>query len=111
MIKRKFLILGCVDLGIIGVSYAAALLLACLSDGAVLDASRLWLPVLVLLGSYVLCFGLFGINSAIWRYADEIEYIKILLASLAVGGACALSMIAFAVIEAAIYFQIGRAHV
>ena len=106
MIKRKFLILGCVDLGIIGVSYAAALLLACLSDGAVLDASRLWLPVLVLLGSYVLCFGLFGINSAIWRYADEIEYIKILLASLAVGGACALSMIAFAVIEAAIYFHL-----
>ena len=106
MIKKKLLILGCVDLGILCVAYAAVMLIACLTDGAVLYASRLWLPLFVLLGSYVLCFGIFGINSAIWRYADEMEYIKILLASLVVGGACALSMIAFPVVEADVYFHL-----
>ena len=106
MIKKKQLILGCVDLGVICLAYAAVVLLAFLFGGAGVDASRLWLPPLALLVSYVLIFGLFRINETIWRYADEMEYIKIMLAALAVGGVCSLSMYFSAAIDTDIYFHL-----
>ena len=106
MIKKKQLILGCVDLGVICTAYAAIVLIAYWLGGAAVEPSRMWLPPLVLLVGYALCFGLPGINETIWRYADEMEYIKILLASLAVGGICSLSMLLTSAVDMEIYFHL-----
>ena len=106
MIKKKQLLLGCVDLGIIGLANAAVMLLAYWMGDLSVAPSRLWLSPLVLLAVYALIFGLCHINETIWRYADELEYIKILIATVGVGGLLSLSMHLLATVDTNIYFHL-----
>ena len=65
--KRKLLILGCVDLGAILGAYAATTMLAYVLGHAEIALAWLWLPVVALLVSYKLNFGGISINETIWR--------------------------------------------
>lgn len=74
-----------IDLFILTFCYVATSLCAYYFSPVTVNPGLI-LPALgILIASYCLVFGLFRINHVIWRTSNEIEYLKVFLASLGVG--------------------------